>query len=107
MEALGICFILFMAVVIPCCGLWMAGFRVGSVVVGVMVTLGLAMIITGIGRSFFFKNDWYAYHLTHQSVTLGGGMFMMWYAVVILRHMLFSETMPWAGEHNKKSEKAS
>lgn len=116
MEVIGICLGFFFAVTIPLtpvfliCGLWMAGFRVGSIVVAVLLALGLSMQITGIGRTFLFGDDWhsyYSYYVAQQCVSFAAGLLTTWYALVILRHMLFSKTMPWADQNNKKPESDS
>lgn len=113
MEVIGICMAFILMVTIPLspvflvCGLWMAGFRVGSVVVAVLLALGLLMQITGIGRTYFFGDDWYSYYIAQQWISFAAGLLTTWYALVILRHMLFSKTMPWADKNNKKPESDS
>lgn len=104
---IGICLMMLFGVGIPCCGLWLARYRVASILVGTMVTLGLAINFLGMWGICFFLDDSYIYYLAIQSLTLGGGLILAWYGLVIMRHMLFSKTMPWSNKNNMKPENDS
>lgn len=64
--------------------------------VAAFLVLGFAMEFTEVGRSLFSDNR-HVYLITSKSMYLAAGLIATCYAILILRHMLFSKTMPWTG----------